>query len=244
MQTNYPVEIRFPVLGAKLKIDHGYNLYAAIKKHICDNYPELLTSRNIPMDTRIATIKGTNLFNGYLQIKSFSRLRIRCDIKYAYELINALDNQLLGLAGGSVFVQSGYVKKLTPCDSLQARLVVIKYPNEAEITYHSGLLEKKQNQFIESCYKQLKKHEIQGTVQLVKREEKPIIGSITVDKPPSRQSYLGYGVNISGLTDQDSLKLQMVGIGGKRHFGCGWFDPVRQPVAQETIQRDLATWED
>lgn len=244
MQTNYPVEIRFPVLGARLKIDHGYQLYAAIKKHICDNYPELLVNGNIPIDTTIATIKGTNLFNGYLQIKSFSRLRIRCDIKYAYQLINALDNQLLGLAGGSIFVESGYVQKLNPCESLQARLVVIKYPSEVEITYHSGLLEKKQNQFIESCYKQLNKHQIQGQVTIVKREEKPIIASITVEKPPCKQSYLGYGVCISGLTDQDSLKLQIVGIGGKRHFGCGWFDPIRQPVKDETIKRDLATWED
>ena len=221
---NPPVEIRFSILGAKLKIDHGYNLYAAIKKHLTDNNPELLDNGNIPMSVRIATIRGTNLLDGFIQVKSFSRLRIRCDIRYGYKLITALDNQLLGLPGGSIFVESGYVHKLTPANTMRSRIVVIKYPQESQLTYQTAFDKNKQSQFIESCYKQLNKHQITATVNITEREEKPITNTITIEKTPYKQHYLGYGITISDLTDEDSLKLQIVGVGGKRHFGCGWFD--------------------
>jgi CRISPR-associated protein Cas6 len=36
----------------------------------------------------------------------------------------------------------------------------------------------------------------------------------------------GYGVCVSGLDDEDSLKLQTEGIGGRRRMGCGLFVPV------------------
>jgi CRISPR-associated protein Cas6 len=244
---NYPdVEIRFPVLGAKLKIDHGYSLYAAIKKHICDNHTDLLIEGNIPMATRIATIKGTNLFNGYIQLKSFSRLRIRCDIKYAYQLIQALDNQLLGLPGGSVFIESGSVQKMLPADTVQSGLVVINYAHKSGLNYQAALLEVSQKKFIDSCYRQLEKHQIKGKVEISQREGKPIINSVTVDKTERKQLYVGYGVSISGLTKEDSLKLQMEGIGGKRHFGCGWFDRASEPTTAGTtiIKKDMDVWED
>jgi CRISPR-associated protein Cas6 len=218
------VEIRFPVLGSKLKIDNGYSLYAAIKKHLTDNKPELLSDGNIPTTVRLSTIRGTYLSDGYIQVKSFSRLKIRCDIRYGYQLITALDNQLLGLPGGSVFVESGNLQKIAPSKTLRSRIVVIKYPREAELTYQSALDKSKQDQFIESCYKQLNKHQIKGTVTITEREGKPIINTITIEKTPAIQHYLGFGITVSDLTDEDSIKLQMVGIGGKSHFGCGWFD--------------------
>jgi hypothetical protein len=35
-------------------------------------------------------------------------------------------------------------------------------------------------------------------------------------------------VAIEELSEQDSLKLQCHGIGGRKHFGCGWFYPTKK----------------
>jgi len=37
---------------------------------------------------------------------------------------------------------------------------------------------------------------------------------------------VGYAVRVSGLSDEDSLKLQERGLGGKRRMGCGVFVPT------------------
>lgn len=39
------------------------------------------------------------------------------------------------------------------------------------------------------------------------------------------QSIVGYACTVEGLTDEDSLRLQAVGLGGRAHFGCGLFVP-------------------
>ncbi|MFN5763400.1 MAG: type I-MYXAN CRISPR-associated protein Cas6/Cmx6, partial [Pseudanabaena sp.] len=39
---------------------------------------------------------------------------------------------------------------------------------------------------------------------------------------------VGYGVVVEGLSDEDSIKLQSIGMGGRKHFGCGWFYPVKE----------------
>jgi hypothetical protein len=35
-------------------------------------------------------------------------------------------------------------------------------------------------------------------------------------------------VIIEGLNPDDSIKLQCLGIGGRKHFGCGWFYPTQE----------------
>ena len=42
------------------------------------------------------------------------------------------------------------------------------------------------------------------------------------------KNILGYGIGIEGLSDEDSIKLQCLGLGGRKHFGCGWFYPVAE----------------
>jgi CRISPR-associated protein Cas6 len=36
---------------------------------------------------------------------------------------------------------------------------------------------------------------------------------------------VGFGVEVTGLSDEDSIKLQICGLGGKRKMGCGIFVP-------------------
>ncbi|BAW98007.1 hypothetical protein NIES970_29700 (plasmid) [[Synechococcus] sp. NIES-970] len=39
---------------------------------------------------------------------------------------------------------------------------------------------------------------------------------------------MGFGVTVEGLSDEDSIKLQCLGLGGRGHFGCGWFYPKKE----------------
>ena len=41
---------------------------------------------------------------------------------------------------------------------------------------------------------------------------------------------VGFSLAAHGLSDDDSLKLQSTGIGGRRSMGCGIFNPIRKPV--------------
>ena len=41
---------------------------------------------------------------------------------------------------------------------------------------------------------------------------------------------VGFGLEVADLSDQDSLKLQVCGIGGKRKMGCGIFVPKKANI--------------
>jgi CRISPR-associated protein Cas6 len=41
------------------------------------------------------------------------------------------------------------------------------------------------------------------------------------------RTVVGYAVEVSGLTAEESIILQENGIGGRRRFGCGIFIPAR-----------------
>jgi CRISPR-associated protein Cas6 len=37
---------------------------------------------------------------------------------------------------------------------------------------------------------------------------------------------VGYSMQLLGLSDVDSIKVQEQGLGGRRKMGCGFFEPV------------------
>jgi len=39
---------------------------------------------------------------------------------------------------------------------------------------------------------------------------------------------VGWGIRLDGLTERDSLTVQINGIGGRRRYGSGFFLPVRE----------------
>jgi CRISPR-associated protein Cas6 len=39
---------------------------------------------------------------------------------------------------------------------------------------------------------------------------------------------VGFSLAAHGLSDEDSTKLQSVGLGGRRAMGCGIFNPIRR----------------
>jgi hypothetical protein len=43
-------------------------------------------------------------------------------------------------------------------------------------------------------------------------------------------SVVGFGLEVSGLSEEDSIKLQILGLGGKHRMGCGVFVPMKEVV--------------
>jgi CRISPR-associated protein Cas6 len=81
--------------------------------------------------------------------------------------------------------------------------------------------------FLAGVEHQLEALEIQGTVCLELAKEKDELDPYARRVVRIRgKAITGYGVYVSGLNDEDSLKLQAMGIGGRRRMGCGLFVPV------------------
>jgi CRISPR-associated protein Cas6 len=77
---------------------------------------------------------------------------------------------------------------------------------------------------LEAVQRQLAALEIDGQVEIpIDAMGKPDRKTIKI----KRFTVVGFGLEISGLSDADSLKLQAVGLGGKHKMGAGIFIPYR-----------------
>jgi len=93
---------------------------------------------------------------------------------------------------------------------LRARIVNIKGFQEPE-------------PFLEAIKRQLGELGIQGTVAIpMNAEGKPDRKAIKI----KQFSVVGFGLEVMDLSEEDSLKLQIHGLGGKRRMGCGIFVPM------------------
>jgi CRISPR-associated protein Cas6 len=198
------VELCFGVTGQTLPADHGYGLYSAISK-VC---PTLHERASIS----IQTITGMPDRRGKIYLtKERSALRIR--LPYDPELIS----RSLTLAGRQLTIGSHRISlgipqffALQPAESLRARIVVIKGFQEAE-------------PFLEAVKYKLSLLDIRGNVSIPTNEKgecdrKTIkVKTFTV---------VGFGVVVTDLSAEDSIKLQVAGAGGKHRMGCGIFVPV------------------
>lgn len=194
------VELSFEVIGQTLPADHGYGLYSAIA-HLC---PELHEQETVS----IQTISGEPDKQGKIYLSKGSRLKIR--LPYEPEKIT----MVLPLAGqtltiGSHRIQLGIpqIFPLQPTDKLRARIVTIKNFQEP------GL-------FLEAARRQLDDLGIKCHAFVpVDAEGQPLRKAIKI----KTYSVVGFSVVVTGLSDEDSLRLQAHGLGGKHRMGCGIF---------------------
>jgi CRISPR-associated protein Cas6 len=198
------VELGFPIVsGEILPADHGYGVYSAIS-HISGE----IHDRD---DINIQTISGKPDEQGKIHLHAHSQLRIR--IPYHPEIISLV----LPLAGqkltiGTHEIQLGIpvMLPLQPVSTLRSRIVTIKKFQEPE-------------PFLEAVQRQLDAIEITGIVKIpLNRKGESDRKAIKI----KQYSVVGFGVEISHLSDEDSLKLQIAGLGGKHKMGCGIFNPL------------------
>jgi CRISPR-associated protein Cas6 len=188
------------VIGETLPADHGYGLYSVIA-HLC---PMVHEQEGIS----ISTISGEPDRQGKIYLSKSSQLKIR--LPYEADKIAqvlALAGQTLKVGGHSIQLSIPQIFPLRPFDKLRSRIVTIKKFQEPE-------------PFLEAVKRQMDALGIQGNAFIPLDEEgQPLRKAIKI----KQYSVVGFGLVVTDLSDEDSIRLQTNGLGGKHRMGCGVF---------------------
>lgn len=214
-------DISFRIYGERIPLDHGYALYSSLARF----NPSWHESEWLG----IHPINGLAVKDA-VRLTRFSRLRVRAPIDRLPELIR-LAGKRLRLQGRArhdeILIGVPEVLPLRSSSSLRSRCVTIKV-SEVEKTKR----EPDRDMFLTAARKQLAAHNIKGELWIDDARD-------TQGRERSRrvlhikdQTIVGYAVTISNLNEEDSLKLQIEGLGGRRRLGCGLFVPFRKREAR------------
>jgi CRISPR-associated protein Cas6 len=208
------LEIQFSLRGKTLPADHGYPMYSAVKKSL-QNSENDSVPKDLPPEVRLCTVPGIPDRAGMIYLNRGSKLRLRCPSEEVQTWYRLLQNQVLDIQGHLIRLVQPRITLPETSDKLMARLVTFKLStiDHADVPRY----------FLESCQKGLDKLEIKGKAFIPSDADGNLARRTLQVKD---KKILGYGVSIEGLSPDDSLKLQWHGLGGRQHFGCGWFYPT------------------
>jgi CRISPR-associated protein Cas6 len=210
------LEIQFSLQGKTLPADHGYALYSAIKK-LLREAEEATLPKDLPREVRLCSIPGVSDRDGLIYLNRNSRFRLRCPSEQMQLWYRFLQNQVLDIRGHLIRFVQPRITLPEANGTLASRMVTFKL----EAIDHLDV----PRYFLESCQKGLDRIGVKGQAFIPS----------DVDGDLARRSLqvkdkqiVGYSVVVEGLSQEDSLTLQWHGLGGRQHFGCGWFYPLRE----------------
>lgn len=206
---NY-LEIDFALRGETLPSDHGYLIYSAIKKTVLDEEP-------FPPEVLLCSVPGIPTPNKIIYLNKFSKLRLRCPAEQLQHWYRVLQNQVLDIQGHLIRLIQPKISLPQPSETLKARMVTFKLDaiNHQELPFY----------FLQSCNRALEKLEIKAKASIDSDTNGDLARRALKIK---NKSIVGFSVAIEELSEVDSLKLQCFGMGGRKHFGCGWFYPSKE----------------
>ncbi|MGB7441136.1 MAG: type I-MYXAN CRISPR-associated protein Cas6/Cmx6 [Coleofasciculaceae cyanobacterium] len=198
------INLSFPVSGNELPADQNYRLYAAISKQ----FPQLHRLNGLAINT----IPGIPNQRGTIHLTPSSRLILRLPVE-AIAQVYPLAGQTLDIGGYLIQLGNPELQTLKPTNCLSARLVTIKgYTKPAP--------------FLVAAYRQLKALDINADISIAANNQgEPKRLTLKITKQRRSYTIVGFSVIASNLTPDDSVKLQIHGLGGKRRIGCGIFCP-------------------
>lgn len=220
MSLHSHIDLAFPIHGQTIPRDHGYALYGAISR--------LISGVHGANWIAIHGIAGKLAAPKELTLEPMGMLRIRVPTERLGSLL-VLAGATMDVAGRRVRVGAPTIHALTPAAALDARLVVIRFTGGISKPFDREAFDKR---FVAEAHRQLAEHQIRGDLELCGRQ------SLSV----GAQRVIGHSVRVQGLSSEDSLKLQIHGLGGKRTMGCGVFRPSRPSRVPHA--RPLATGAD
>ncbi|MEL6138453.1 MAG: type I-MYXAN CRISPR-associated protein Cas6/Cmx6 [Cyanobacteria bacterium J06626_23] len=208
------LEIQFAIGGTTktLPADHGYALYSAVKQ-----LAQQQEIKDIPHDVKLCSIAGVPNRQGKIYLSKRSRMRVRCPAEHVQTWYRLLQSQALNIRGHQIRLVRPRLTLPEPAEMLKARLVTFKL----EAIDHTDV----PRYFLESCQRGLDRLEIRGKAFIDSNADGDLARRTLRIK---EKKILGYGVVVEDLSAEDSLKLQWYGLGGRQHFGCGWFYPSRE----------------
>ncbi|MFN7932974.1 MAG: type I-MYXAN CRISPR-associated protein Cas6/Cmx6 [Bryobacteraceae bacterium] len=213
------IDLSFPIAGREIPVDHGYFLYSALSHRL----PGLHTGEDESRKgAGIHPIEGKLMGNRRLGLIASSRMTVRVDSGMIGEFL-PLVGETLRLGEEAITLGSPEVRPLRPAARLSSRLVVVKGFTEPE-----ALLEAVRRQLAAAGIEAeigipLRQSGLSYEGQEGRAEMSPVRRTMQIrDK-----QIVGYPVMAMGLDAEDSIRLQEIGVGGRRHFGCGVFVPAR-----------------
>lgn len=196
---NPHIELAFPVVGQNLPIDHGYQLYSALKHS--------LKQLKDWEDTSIKTISGKldSSKRNELCLTERSKLLIRLPSDKV-PLIYSFSGKSLTIGKHKIRLGIPEMNFLQPKSTLRSHIVVIRGYEEPD-------------SFLLAAKRQLEQLNIQAAIELITNKDGiPKRKTIKV-----KQTLVGFGIEVTNLSEENSLVLQEKGIGGKQKMGCGVF---------------------
>jgi len=198
------IDIRWRITSTRsIPIHHQYLLLSAVSRIV----PAVHASN----DFGVHPIRGMRTTPGRLDPLPHSSLTIRTRVENVSALL-PLTGKKLDLAGCPIRLGVPHVIALSACPSLESPLVTVK-----------GYLE-------EIAFKGAIRRQLDGL---------GISRSVTVEVDARKvlrikqQVIVGFAIRLDHLDDTESLLIQSSGLGGRRHLGCGLFNPVRKAHEEE-----------
>lgn len=228
------IDLSFLLTGKQVPADHGYLLYGGVTQHLPQLHApqaHLTPSKEAREDDSLWGEVGIHPINGWLagegkiNLTSRSRLTLRLDAARIADVMQLAGKRLV-LGDDELRVGIPRPYALKPAARLYSRLVVIK-----------GFM--KPEPFLEAARRQLEEKGVNGRVGLVQRRRESSFEGRSRSSPERcpyvrrticirDKQVVGYAVTVDELSAEDSIRLQEVGIGGRRRFGCGIFVPDRR----------------
>lgn len=196
--TQPSVDLAFPIVeGRTVTIDHGHQLYGAVKTAA----PSL---GEVPLG--LHPLRGQPLEGGLLLLRPGTVLRLRLG---ADHLAKALPLAGREIRIGSMLLRLGAprIEALEPHPTLYARTVVLVKKDPASPDRGRPATGPELTTALQAIVGPT------ATIHLQRTR------SIRIHS----QQILGFEVVVEGLTPEVSVRLQTEGFGGRRAFGCGIF---------------------
>jgi len=202
------VDLLFNIVGRDIPLKHEYPLYSALSDLLGSDIHENPDIGVFP----IRGIPGSD----FLMLTEKSKLRIRLPEEQIAAIASRLCCKRLMIGPHRLHVGAMTVRPLTPAPVLKSSMVTIR-PMSAKKTYVKPTPEYLLQSITHAC----EKMGIKASLEIGNRDGKPLGRSIHI----KGCSILGFPVIASNLSDDDSLRLQEQGLGGRRKLGCGLFLP-------------------
>lgn len=212
------VDLIFPAMGSAIQREHGYGLYGAISRIVPWLHQEAAKEEN----AGIFPIRGQSAGDGTALLTDRSAVRIRVPAA-RLPLLLPLAGKLLEVDGYRLRLGVPRVAALVPAAALSSSLVLIK------IAHAEGKDCITPDLFLASAKRKLSEMGIAAEPGLQIYRDGPRAGQAKKRVIRVReQTHVGYAMLVQGLTAEESIRLQEIGLGGRRVMGCGLFLPERK----------------
>ncbi len=212
------LDFAFRLQGSTIPADHSFFLYSALSRAL----PALHPPGSLSAMVGVHGIRGRLIGNRQMELTSSSRLTLRLPSAKIDEVL-PLVGKALHIGPQPLQIGTPEILPLRETACLYSRLVTLKGHTDSE-------------PFLAAVKRDLEKLGIRGRAGIPLRKSDHSVESRkgSGEREPllrrtiqiQGKQVVGFALQLSELTAEESIIIQEKGIGGRRHFGCGIFIPA------------------